>query len=136
MMDDFVNAKMAHALCERLTSLRVEQARIYARLGVDILRLGDYVCMQTGLLLGLDIYRKFIKERTRAIVAAAKEIKPDILVVMHCDGCVDEMVDEYIEIGIEIVNAVQPECTDLAGLARKYGRRISFWGGIGTQRKK
>jgi uroporphyrinogen decarboxylase len=89
--------------------------------------------MQQGLLLGLPIYRAFIKERTRAIIRAAKEVKPDILVFMHCDGRVGEMVEEYIDIGVDILNPVQPECNDLGEIADRFGARLSFWGGIGTQ---
>ena len=35
--------------------------------------------------------------------------------------------------GIDILEAVQPECMDLAFLKREFGRDISFWGGVGTQ---
>ena len=133
MMDFHVNPEIAHAICERLAQMRIKQAREYAGLDVDVLRLGDDVCMQTGLLLGLETYRKFLKERTRAVVKAAKEVKPDILIFMHCDGCLREMVEEYIDIGVDILNPVQPECNDLSDMARRFGRRISFWGGIGTQ---
>jgi len=133
MMDFVAEPAMAHAICEQITQRRILQARRYARMGVDILRLGDDVCMQTGAMFGVETYRTFLKERTRAIVRAAKEIKPDLLVFMHCDGRVDRLIPEYLDIGIDILNPVQPECNDLEAIRRRYGGRLSFWGGVGTQ---
>lgn len=133
LMDLYSEPEIAHAICERLTELRVRQAVRYAELGVDVLRLGDDVGTQVGPMIGLDAYRTFLKERTRRIIAAAKRVKPDLLVFMHCDGKVDQFIPEFIDIGVDILNPVQPECNDLAAIGREYGDRISFWGGIGTQ---
>jgi len=132
LMDFHTNPAIAHVICEKLTELRVRQAVRYAELGVDILRLGDDVGTQTGPMIGLDTYRTFLKERTRRIIAAAKRVKPDLLVFMHCDGQVSSFIPEYLEIGVDILNPVQPECNDLAAIGRQYGDRLSFWGGIGT----
>jgi uroporphyrinogen decarboxylase len=133
LTDFYENPAVAHAICERLTELRVRQAVKYAELGVDILRLGDDVGTQFGPMIGMDCYRAFLKERTRRIVAAARRVKPGILVFMHCDGQVSGFIPEFLDIGIDILNPVQPECNDLAAIAREYGDRLSFWGGIGTQ---
>lgn len=133
MMDFLTDPEIAHAICEKLTELRVCQAVRYAELGVDVLRLGDDVGTQIGPMIGVDTYRTFLKERTHRIIAAAKRVKPDLLVFMHCDGKVDEFIPEFLDIGVDILNPVQPECNDLAAIGRQYGDRISFWGGIGTQ---
>ena len=134
LLEDFyTNPEIAHAICEKLTEIRERQAMRYAELGVDVLRLGDDVGSQRGPLMGLEMYRLFLKERTRRIITAAKRIKPDLLVFMHCDGQVSSFIPEYLDIGVDILNPVQPECNDLAAIGRQYGDRLSFWGGIGTQ---
>ena len=133
LTDFYHNEDLAHALCETLADIRVRQAIKYAEIGVDILRLGDDVAMQKGPMMSLELYRKFLKERTRRIIAAAKKVKPDILVFMHSDGAMAEFIPEYIEIGVDIVNPLQPECNDLADIGRRFSDRVSFWGGIGTQ---
>jgi uroporphyrinogen decarboxylase len=133
LMDFYSEPEIAHAICERLTELRVRQAVRYAEMGVDVLRLGDDVGTQTGPMIGLDVYRTFLKERTRRIIDAAKRVKPDLLVFMHCDGKVDQFIPEFLDIGVDILNPVQPECNDLVAIGRQYGDQISFWGGIGTQ---
>jgi len=133
LMDFHSEPEVAHAICDKLCELRVRQAVRYAELGVDVLRLGDDVGTQIGPMISLEFYRTFLKERTRRIIAAAKRVKPDLLVFMHCDGKVDSFIPEFIEIGVDILNPVQPECNDMAAIATRYGDQISFWGGIGTQ---
>ena len=113
--------------------MRIRQAIKYAEAGVDVLRLGDDVATQNGPMISLDLYRKFLKERTRRIITAAKHVKSDILVFMHSDGAVIDFIPEYIDIGVDIVNPVQPECNNLEEIGRKFDGKISFWGGIGTQ---
>ena len=75
LMDFLADPDLAHAICEKLTDLRVRQAVRYAELGVDILRLGDDVGTQTGPMIGLETYRTFLKERTRRIIRSVKPIK-------------------------------------------------------------
>ncbi len=133
LLDFYRNEDLAHAIFEKITELRIRQAEKYAEIGVDVLRLGDDVATQKGPMMGLELYRKFLKERTRRIIAAAKNVRKDILIFMHSDGSVKDFIPEYIDIGVDILNPVQPECNDLAEIGRQYGERLSFWGGIGTQ---
>jgi uroporphyrinogen decarboxylase len=133
LCDFMLNEDVAHAICEKLTELRVHQAAKFAEAGVDVIRLGDDVAAQTGAFMSLDLYRKFLKERTRRVINAARRVRPDVLIFMHSDGNIKDFIPEYIDIGVDILNPVQPECNDLEAIGRQYGGKISFWGGIGTQ---
>jgi uroporphyrinogen decarboxylase len=42
-------------------------------------------------------------------------------------------VEGLIEAGITILQSVQPEANDPADLKRKFGDRLAFWGGVGSQ---
>jgi uroporphyrinogen decarboxylase len=133
LMDFLAAPEIGHAICDSIAELRIEQARRLASLGVDVLRLGDDVCSQKGPLMSVATYRTFLKEPTRAIIRAAKQVNPDLLVFMHSDGRVGDMIEEYIDIGVDILNPVQPECNDFDDIVRRAGGRLGFWGGIGTQ---
>jgi uroporphyrinogen decarboxylase len=133
LTDFYFNEDLAHTICEKMTELRVRQAVKFAETGIDILRLGDDVATQKGPMMSLDLYRRFLKDRTRRIITAAKQVNRDILIFMHSDGDVSEFIPEYLDIGVEILNPVQPECNNLEAIGQRYGNRISFWGGIGTQ---
>jgi uroporphyrinogen decarboxylase len=56
-----------------------------------------------------------------------------VLVFYHSDGNILPIIPELIEIGVDILNPIQPECMDPAELKRMYGDKLSFWGTIGTQ---
>ena len=62
-----------------------------------------------------------------------KSANPNVLVFYHTDGIVNAVIPEFIEIGIDILNPIQPECMDIAELKQQYGDRLSFWGAIGVQ---
>ena len=38
-----------------------------------------------------------------------------------------------MEAGVEVLNPVQPECMDFAEIHAEYGKKLSFWGTVGTQ---
>jgi uroporphyrinogen decarboxylase len=132
-IDLCLNEELAHAICENITQIRIKQARLLAKAGVDILRLGDDIVSQQGLMMSHDTYHTFFKSGIQRIIQAAKEVNPDILIFMHCCGKVEEVIDDFLEAGIEILNPIQPECNNLPLIYSKYNNRLSFWGGIGVQ---
>jgi len=133
MTDFYLEPEIAHAICERITELRIQQARQFAKAGVDVIRLGDDIVTQQGRMMSADTYREFFQSRVKRIVDAAKAVNPEVVVFMHCCGRVEEVIDELMETGIDVLNPLQPECNDVQRIKQKYGDRLSFWGGIGVQ---
>ena len=74
-----------------------------------------------------------LKPRVAEVISAVKSIKPDMLVYFHTDGKVEAIIPDFIEIELDILNPVQPECMDPADIKRRYGDSLAFWGTIGTQ---
>jgi uroporphyrinogen decarboxylase len=134
LLTDFLaHPDFADALLERLTVLRCYQAGVYARAGLDVLRLGDDVATQRSMMMRPALWRRFLKPRLARIIEAARAGKPDILIFYHSDGDCRAIVPELIEVGVDILNPVQPECMDPAEMKRLYGDRLAFWGTVGTQ---
>jgi uroporphyrinogen decarboxylase len=94
---------------------------------------GDDVATQRGMMMRPALWRRWLKPRLAAIISAAREVKPDILIWYHSDGDCRAIIPELIEIGVDILNPVQPECMDPAAVKAQYGDRLSFSGTIGTQ---
>lgn len=111
----------------------VLMAREYARAGADVLQLGDDVGSQRGMLLSVPMWREHLKPRLARVIRAAKDQNPAIWIFYHSDGDVRAIVPELLEIGVEILNPVQPECMPIDELFAQYGGRMAFWGMIGTQ---
>jgi uroporphyrinogen decarboxylase len=133
LMDFMANKAFAEYLLDRITSIRCDMAARYAKAGVDILRLGDDFGTQHSLIMSPAMFREMLKPRLAAIIAAAKEQNPDILIFFHSDGSITPLIEDLIEIGVDVLNPVQPECIDLVDVKKKFGDRLSFWGGVGTQ---
>lgn len=133
-MEDLISEEdIAIALIDRLTDIRIGMAKNYATAGFDMLMLGDDVATQLDMMISPELWRNSMKPRLARVIQAAREIKPDILIFYHSDGNLERILPELIEIGVDVLNPVQPECMDAMKLKERYGDRLSFWGCIGTQ---
>jgi len=133
MEDMLLNPELARACLDPILERNVRFARECARAGVDILYLGDDVAMQNGLMMSVETWREYLGPAMKAVIDAAREIKPDILVWYHSDGKITDLVPDLIRVGLDILNPVQPECVDAAFLKQTYGDRLAFWAGLGVQ---
>ncbi len=134
MTDLAANPQVAHHLFERTAAFQQHAARQFAHAGVDILITGDDIAGQTGPLISLEMWRRFLKPLLATTVRAVKETNPATKVFYHSDGNVEKFIPDLIEIGIEILNPIQPEAMDPAAIKRQYGDRLSFWGTVSVQR--
>jgi uroporphyrinogen decarboxylase len=133
LIDLIMNPELAIYHLDRITAIRCEMAGRYAAAGSDVLRLGDDVSTQLDMMMNPDTWREFIKPRLARVILAAREAKPDILVFYHGDGNLQKIIPDLIEVGVDILNPIQPECMDPVEIKNTYGDRLSFWGTIGTQ---
>lgn len=51
----------------------------------------------------------------------------------HSCGNIQRILPDLAEMGVEVLNPLQPECMDIYRIKKEQGDRIAFWGGIGTQ---
>ncbi len=134
LFQDFMDSpELAANLLDRITEVRCSQARFFASNDVDVLVLGDDVSMQTGMMMSPATWRQWFKGRMRRIIGEARAIRPDLPVFYHSDGNPSAIIPDLIEIGVTILNPVQPECIDPIDVKRLYGDRLALWGTIGTQ---
>ena len=133
MMDLMSGEDIAFALLDILTEMRVGMARRYGEAGVDLLMLGDDVATQIDMMISPALWRETLKPRLARVIRAAKEARPEILIFYHGDGNMETILPDLIEIGVEVLNPVQPECMDPVKMKAKYGDQLAFWGCIGTQ---
>ena len=131
--DMVLNPALVERVLDRITEDNAFRARRFAEAGVDMLRVGDDVGMQDRLMMKPAEWRRFLKPRLARVIAAARAVRPEIPVWYHSDGKIVDIIDDLIEVGVTVLNPVQPECLDLRWLKERYGDRLAFWGTIGTQ---
>ena len=133
MMDMVTDNPMASWLLDKVTSSACARAAAHARAGCDVLALGDDIGMQSRMLMAPEMWREWLKPRLAKVIASARAVKPDVIVHYHSCGFVIPVIEDFIEIGIDVLNPVQPECMDFAELHAEFGERLSFDGTLGTQ---
>jgi len=133
MMDMLSGDECASWHLDKMTSIACERARAYAKAGVELLHLGDDIGMQKSVMMSPELYREWLKPRLAKVVKAAKEAKPDIMISYHSCGYIEPFIPDLIEVGVEILNPIQPECMSFEKLHAEYGGALSFWGTLGTQ---
>ncbi len=133
MCDMMEDSEMATVLLDCVTDRALMCAEAFAYAGVDAIYFGDDVGMQHSIMMSEELYDTWLKPRLKRVIDGAKAIKPDIIMIYHSCGHVNELIPYFIEAGIDILNPVQPECMDFGELHEMYGDRLSFNGTIGTQ---
>ncbi len=88
--------------------------------------------MQTGLIMGYEHWRHFIKPRLARMFEPVREAGR--YVNMHSCGCVAEIFDDLVEIGLNMFNPFQPEVMDVFEIKERYHGRLAFHGGMSVQR--
>ena len=133
LVDMLQRPEWCEHILDRIQRNNLRRVEAAARAGVDLIRTGDDVANQISLMFSRDQWRRLMKPRWAEVFAAAKRIKPDVAIWYHSDGNVMDILPELIEIGVTVLNPVQPECMDLAEVKRRHGSELVLDGTVGTQ---
>ena len=122
-------------LADRRVAIQVEITRraIEAAKGkFDFLWLGEDVGTQRGPIISMQLFRKHIRPRYRAFCDLGRAY--DLPLMMHCCGSSSWAFEEFIDMGITVVDTLQPEAKDMdpAYLKSEFGDRLAFHGCIST----
>ncbi len=133
MMDMTMDDEKALFILDKITEDACQRAKGYAKAGADIINMGDDIGMQDAIMMSREMYCEWLKPRLARVISAAKQENPDVLVLYHSCGFITPFIDDLIEVGVDILNPVQPECMDFKDIHEEFGDRLSFNGTIGTQ---
>ncbi len=103
---------------------------------LDIIKIGDDLGTQESLMISPDMYRRILKPVHAAFISFIKS-RTKAKVFFHSDGDIFDLIPDFIEIGVDILNPIQSgagRMSDLASLKRMYGRDLVLCGAIDTQR--
>ena len=133
LMDVVVNADFYEELLDKLLDHQMEILDRLLKLPVDGIWFFDDWGFQQGVLIGPDRWRKLFKPRYELLYRRTHDSGKYVLT--HCCGCIEEILDDVIEIGLDVYQSVQPEPknNNPYDLKKKFGDKITFWGGLGSQ---
>jgi uroporphyrinogen-III decarboxylase len=85
------------------------------------------------MLISPQFFREFFKPRYARLFSKWKAINPHVKIAFHSDGNIYPIIPDLIEIGLDILNPVQPKSMDPARLKKAYGDHLTFWGTVDIQ---
>lgn len=124
--------KYAHKLFDKILQYNMQILEKLCNFPLDGIIIGDDWGQQTGLIMGPHLWHQFIEPRIKQMYGFVKSKKKYVFI--HSCGKVDELFPFLIEAGLDVFNPFQPEVMDIFEIKRKYGSKLSFYGGISTQR--
>ncbi|MCS7039155.1 MAG: uroporphyrinogen decarboxylase family protein [Caldilineales bacterium] len=139
MMNMVHHPDFAAALLRKITDVcKVLMGNFLRECGdlIDIIKIGDDLGTQSGLMISPKMYRRFLKPLHAEFIAFIKE-RTDAKVFFHTDGDVFDLIPDFIEIGVDILNPIQTSAGRMANLEelkRRYGQHMVFCGAIDTHR--
>ncbi len=137
LMDMILHPEFTEALYQRLTDFFVALYRNYMQAVGDSIQMLIYyedLSGQDGPLISPALYRKYIKPCHRRIFQEIRKYTAAKICVHTC-GSAYAFLDDYVELGVDVLNPVQTSARDMEPqrLKDKYGAVLSFHGGIDTQ---
>jgi uroporphyrinogen decarboxylase len=133
LIDLAAQPEIPHYILSRLGEIYVENTRRVLDLAgdrLDLVYFYDDVATQNSLMISPQMWREFVRPHHARLVelAHARGVK----VMYHCDGAIYPLIPELIDLGIDLLNPIQPDAKNMDGrkLKTEFGHRLAFHGGI------
>ncbi|MDR2706106.1 MAG: hypothetical protein LBC02_10040 [Planctomycetaceae bacterium] len=133
LMDFVMYPDFVQQLLEKIADYNIAQVRKACQYDIDGVYFGDDWGQQKGLIMGPKIWRKFIQPPLKRMYDTVRKECNKYLFIHSC-GQVDSLFDDLVSMGLNCFNPFQPEVMDVHALLLKYRGRLTFHGGLSTQR--
>lgn len=133
LTDLALNPDLVDELFDIPCNYHLTAAKKLVEMGVDMIWIGDDVGAQNKMLISPDTWRRFLKPRLAAFISTLKDINPQVKIAYHSDGFIYPIIPDLIEIGLDILNPIQPRSMDPETVKKEFGDKLCFWGSIDEQ---
>jgi uroporphyrinogen decarboxylase len=138
LMDMHDDPRFYHVMVDRITEIDEQYLEEFLTpIGpyVDLICMGEDLGTQRAPFMSLSDYRRFCKPYQKRWIDAAKRCAPNARLVLHSCGAVRDYIPDFIDIGVQVLNPIQPKAAgmDAAGIKRDFGDALSFIGGFDIQ---
>lgn len=133
LMDFILNPDLLDRLFDIPFHYHLTAAQKLVELGVDMIWIGDDIGTQNRMLISPDTWRQFLKPRLATFIATLKDIDPAVKIAYHSDGNIFPIIPDLIDIGLDVLNPIQPASMNPEKVKKVFGDRLSFWGSIDEQ---
>ena len=132
LTDMVLEPGFVHELMDTICEFNLKIIDLALTFEIDGFHFGDDWGQQKGLIMGPDHWRTFIRPRMAKMFKRVKS--KNKFISLHSCGDISEIFGELADIGLDCYQTFQPEIYDIKKVKAEHGGRLSFWGGISTQR--
>jgi len=135
LMDLISNKEFAHKLLEGMLDYQTRRYEYFLeKVGdyLDVVFVGDDLATSDKTIMSADTYREMVKPYQKRYFESIKDMT-DAKLLYHSDGNIYDFVGDLINIGVDILNPIEPDALDEEKLKRNYGDKLCFWGGVDTK---
>ena len=132
LTDMLLNPAFVDALMDRILAYNLKMMDAALAYNLDGFQFGDDWGKQEFMIMGPELWRRFIKPRLAVMIAHAKS--KGLAASLHSCGDIHEVFPDLIDIGLDIYQTFQPEIYDMRAFKETYGSKLTVWGSISTQR--
>ena len=133
LLDLVLDPDLANHLLDIPYYYHLTAAKKLVELGVDMIWTGDDIGSQHDMIISPRMWREYLKPRMANFISELKTINPNIKIAYHSDGNIMRIIPELIEIGVDVLNPIQPARMDPVLIKSEFGDRLCFWGSIDEQ---
>lgn len=131
LMDPYVNESEFCYLRDKVVEYNLAIIDKWTERGMDGVFFSDDWGSQKGLLMNPEDWRRLYKPCYMKMYQRVRESGAHVW--MHLCGNVTDIIGDLIDVGVNVLNPVQPQAMDVRYLAREFGGKICFNGGADVQ---
>lgn len=132
LMDYYTDPESVHKLFRAITDFYlIAMERGKNEMNFDGIFVTDDMGTQTGPFFSPEIFRNFIKPYYKELIEKAHSLGMHFW--LHSCGNIEKYLDDFIEIGLDVVHPIQKYAMNGEEIAAKYGGRICIWAGFDVQ---
>jgi len=138
LMDLYVNKKFAHKLINKITKISTQIYLYYLKPSgkyIDWVEYSEDFGMQDRPFISKEVFQEFFTKPHKEMFEAVKQVAPNAKTFLHTCGSIRELIPCFIEMGVEILNPLQPSSKDMNSfeLKKEFGKDLIFHGGVDIQ---
>ncbi len=134
MMDMAADPDYTNELLDVVMKYPLEMGLKFIELGVDMVWLGDDIATQTNMMISPNMWREYLKPRYAHMFSEFKKANKNIKLCYHSCGNLQEVVDELADIGLDVLNPIQPLAMEPTEFKKRYGKRLTMYGTLDVQK--
>jgi uroporphyrinogen decarboxylase len=125
MMDPYLYPKEFGMLLDRQTDIAIDAVQRLAECGADAIMACDDWGLQDRTMMSPELFQRFFKPRYARVYTCAREL--GMLTFLHSCGHIVDILDDFIDAGLQVIQMDQQENMGIDLLAERFGGRIAFW---------